>query len=105
MTCADGLSSELVNEFAKQSQVLRKELETRYLQDIQQLQVSDVIRGEMTVNVIHVCMYVMQDPLQLRSRVIQLAGELFERISLEGIRMDQMLRRVRNLSDHVFVCC
>lgn len=58
MTCADGLSSELVNEFAKQSQVLRKELETRYLQDIQQLQVSDVIRGEMTVNVIHACMYV-----------------------------------------------
>ena len=56
MTCADGLSSELVNEFAKQSQVLRKELETRYLQDIQQLQVSDVIRGEMTVNVMYVCM-------------------------------------------------
>ena len=45
----------------------------------------------------YVCMYVMQDPLQLRSRVIQLAGELFERISLEGIRMDQMLRRVRTL--------
>lgn len=45
----------------------------------------------------HVCMYVMQDPLQLRSRVIQLAGELFERISLEGIRMDQMLRKVRKL--------
>ena len=39
-------------------------------------------------------MYVLQDPLQLRSRVIQLAGELFERISLEGIRMDQMLRKV-----------
>ena len=39
----------------------------------------------------------MQDPLQLRSRVIQLAGELFERISLEGIRMDQMLRKVRKL--------
>ena len=61
-----------MNEFAQQSQALRKELETRYLQDVQQL----------------------QDPLQLRSRVIQLAGELFERISLEGMRLDLALRKV-----------
>lgn len=41
----------------------------------------------------------LQDPLQLRSRVIQLAGELFERISLEGLRMEQALRKVEALEE------